>query len=243
MGPPELPGGNLSAGFDHAEPQRALQWGRRNYPAETHLPRDSVSVRAVASMGPPELPGGNTSAREESDGDRGASMGPPELPGGNPASRRQWCGRIGSASMGPPELPGGNDRMNRRKRTTTTNASMGPPELPGGNRRRRAGRGLRLGDASMGPPELPGGNIQSMTTAMRVCCTCFNGAAGITRRKLLTDIGVEIEGQTLQWGRRNYPAETGQVARRLLVAEGIEASMGPPELPGGNRRGPGPRTC
>ena len=36
-----------------------LQWGRRNYPAETSLVKGRGDVHRRASMGPPELPGGN----------------------------------------------------------------------------------------------------------------------------------------------------------------------------------------
>ena len=36
-----------------------LQWGRRNYPAETSGDPRARRQDRVASMGPPELPGGN----------------------------------------------------------------------------------------------------------------------------------------------------------------------------------------
>ena len=35
MGPPELPGGNGQDGQTVEFDQHGLQWGRRNYPAET----------------------------------------------------------------------------------------------------------------------------------------------------------------------------------------------------------------
>ena len=35
MGPPELPGGNLPTPVTPLLPTLVLQWGRRNYPAET----------------------------------------------------------------------------------------------------------------------------------------------------------------------------------------------------------------
>ena len=59
---------------------------------------------------------------------------------------------------------------------------MGPPELPGGNALLND-RTLIPNAASMGPPELPGGN--STLTMRSVWCAV-----------------------QLQWGRRNYPAET-----------------------------------
>ena len=35
MGPPELPGGNAEKRGTVGAPAASLQWGRRNYPAET----------------------------------------------------------------------------------------------------------------------------------------------------------------------------------------------------------------
>ena len=60
---------------------------------------------------------------------------------------------------------------------------MGPPELPGGNRAARHAQVRPQVIASMGPPELPGGNWFALTEQPLAV----------------------IE---LQWGRRNYPAET-----------------------------------
>ena len=63
MGPPELPGGNAST-RSRAPPKRwKLQWGRRNYPAETRENLDIPREGEEASMGPPELPGGNRNQR------------------------------------------------------------------------------------------------------------------------------------------------------------------------------------
>ena len=65
---------------------------------------------------------------------------------------------------------------------------MRPPDLPGGNsgylRHEVAITGVRR-DASMRPPDLPGGN-KSLHGGMRITpsvFTCFNEAAGFTRRK------------------------------------------------------------
>ena len=105
-------------------------------------------------------------------------------------------------------------------------------------------------------------NYPAETGATRSCRSSrrsrFNGAAGITRRKPSGPVVEEDAGHVvLQWGRRNYPAETAFVGvgfagvpvcfngaagitrrkqpddLRNRVAE-LEASMGPPELPGGN---------
>ena len=108
----------------------------------------------------------------------------------------------------------------------------------------------------MGPPELPGGN-QRLGRAAPPSARGFNGAAGITRRKPPALVMVAKRQPLLQWGRRNYPAETraaGSMAfgsslcfngaagitrrKRAALYTGqaprYTASMGPPELPGGN---------
>ena len=66
MGPPELPGGNVSETAARIERYLELQWGRRNYPAETRRVSPADSQREPASMGPPELPGGNTGVQQGS---------------------------------------------------------------------------------------------------------------------------------------------------------------------------------
>ena len=48
MGPPELPGGNLNVAFGADLMKRMLQWGRRNYPAETWNLRVKHRDRIVA---------------------------------------------------------------------------------------------------------------------------------------------------------------------------------------------------
>ena len=60
----------------------------------------------------------------------------------------------------------------------------------------------------------------------------FNGAAGITRRKRSPKPAIPTAPSSLQWGRRNYPAETLPDGKNDPAR--ILASMGPPELPGGN---------
>ena len=84
----------------------------------------------------------------------------------------------------------------------------------------------------MGPPELPGGNTApSYYPTVRE--VSFNGAAGITRRKHEDEDAAYDAAYALQWGRRNYPAETC-VPAVIQAPRHLRASMGPPELPGGN---------
>ena len=233
-----------------------LQWGRRNYPAETHSPPPPPAAARARFNGAAGI-----TRRKQADRPLRygtccqASMGPPELPGGN--SCQVVKGSIRQVSFnGAAGITRRKQTIRRRPRAIPVNiASMGPPELPGGNEiwilRCRA---LRIGfngaagitrrkplrkrpafgwdGASMGPPELPGGNT-SIISSRETFSVRFNGAAGITRRKpryrshrCCTAIA------TLQWGRRNYPAET--LYRRASFISAEIASMGPPELPGGN---------
>ena len=192
----------------------ALQWGRRNYPAETRSAfrrgegsRRSFNgaagitrrklvygrsriVHPLASMGPPELPGGNVPWLGRClPAGSGASMGPPELPGGNAMYHAAIAAPYIAASMGPPELPGGNKQVDMENLVRNNSASMGPPELPGGNGRQGLTSSTDRSRASMGPPELPGGNL---------------------RHTISPNIGTLV----LQWGRRNYPAETHRIPPR-----------------------------
>ena len=282
MGPPELPGGNAAIGC--AGPAVALlQWGRRNYPAETAVRPGESSPQPGASMGPPELPGGNSRPRKirharnerlqwgrrnypaETSrtvvvnaiilvlqwGRRNYPAETRQRRNARPAygGRLQWgrrnypaetppvatlnAAKAAGASMGPPELPGGN-----ADRAPTTAASRmrfnGAAGITRRKPQRQADLQARRDVASMGPPELPGGN----------------GGDAHTKSKLLAE---------LQWGRRNYPAETSVaetglhhrlscfngaagITRRkhpvphAYIAGARPASMGPPELPGGNGR-------
>ena len=213
MGPPELPGGNICVPSVRAsETVSMLQWGRRNYPAETStLPQQWSSASGGLQWGRRNYPAETRKRRAPPDGRRSASMGPPELPGGNDlltecAHRRAWSCFNGAAGI--------TRRKHRQK-----------PNI---------GEALNVcAKASMGPPELPGGNVG-------------DGHAAASSQWML------------QWGRRNYPAETWcegsdrfSSARRFNGAAGItrrklprlliapicdryRASMGPPELPGGN---------
>ena len=83
MGPPEFTGGNLTPSVSCIRSSNALQWGRRNSPAETGSVRALWTLRVPASMGPPEFTGGNLPEQEGVGRARHASMGPPEFTGGN----------------------------------------------------------------------------------------------------------------------------------------------------------------
>ena len=84
---------------------------------------------------------------------------------------------------------------------------MGPPELPGGNEAEKRWElpqviGLQWGRRNY-PAETDAFIIYQTSERNR-----FNGAAGITRRKLGIDVSLAEWAEGLQWGRRNYPAET-----------------------------------
>ena len=158
-------------------------------------------------------------------------MRPPDLPGGNRSgtkwtistlyrfneaagfTRRKPTSRRTDSESAPlrfNEAAG----FTRRKHTsqvltrTASGASMRPPDLPGGNGGKECVVPPRDLLASMRPPDLPGGNSAISTAAPSCPCSCFNEAAGFTRRK------------------------QGRISRRPKA--GTSASMRPPDLPGGN---------
>ena len=90
---------------------------------------------------------------------------------------------------------------------TANGASMGPPEFTGGNAFGYACLRARH-EASMGPPEFTGGNACRTGRTSTPRLWCFNGAAGIHRRKPCSVSTTERRRSRLQWGRRNSPAET-----------------------------------
>ena len=108
MGPPELPGGNGADPFSVATWRKALQWGRRNYPAET-CARTGMELETAF-----RLQWGRRNYPAETRRRR------PRIPGGKSGFNgaagitRRKLARAGEvqlrnrASMGPPELPGGN---------------------------------------------------------------------------------------------------------------------------------------
>ena len=146
-------------------------------------------------------------------------MRPPDLPGGNDSDARGASNSSSMAvhaSMRPPDLPGGNALAPaaRSSLKLPISASMRPPDLPGGN----SWQSAVTTDpevkpaASMRPPDLPGGNVRSSYSKICRAPTCrFNEAAGFTRRKH------RMPGSNV---RRRQPEP--------------EASMRPPDLPGGN---------
>ena len=157
--------------------------------------------------------------------------------------------------MGPPELPGGNRVLDY----SGQHAYNGFNGAAGITRRKHASctpAGWRLVTLQWGRRNYPA-ETHRRRRERPPAPRCFNGAAGITRRKLPTPPRCITSPGALQWGRRNYPAETwdpvrGESGRELCFngAAGItrrkrlrrerlgdlqvEASMGPPELPGGN---------
>ena len=238
MGPPELPGGNRLVRYavlrSHSSFNGAagitrrklaldsndwtikalLQWGRRNYPAETQRCAVGVHVSQIcASMGPPELPGGNRGQRIHNilenvgfNGAAGITRRKPDQPNLGPSS----------------EKPGFNGAagITRRKRGSDGPGSHQRTGLQWG-RRNYPAETARDDNAPHQPPHqlqwgrrnYPAETCCSGRRATTRPSTCFNGAAGITRRKRLPQLGRRHPLDVLlQWGRRNYPAETHQSA-------------------------------
>ena len=159
--------------------------------------------------------------------------------------------------MRPPELPGGNTRkdaldsfkmescfneaagITRRKQpyrawafSGRSSASMRPPELPGGNLAATVDVPHHH-LASMRPPELPGGNKSRARYRPARLSICFNEAAGITRRKRAARRGSSRRGNS------GFNEAAGITRRKRMVTvrfdgDPLNASMRPPELPGGN---------
>ena len=226
MGPPAFTGGNSGRRAQRAGHRPVLQWGRRRSPAEI-----SRCVR-----------GSNCGA-----GFNGAA-GVHRRKYGAPGPERRALFR---ASMGPPAFTGGNECVKCGSRLQE-HASMGPPAFTGGNDPQRPVRPLRL-LASMGPPAFTGGNIvgaQATATSARLQWGrrrspaeiyergvsrdghgCFNGAAGVHRRKSANWPPWRL-ATALQWGRRRSPAEISY--RRMEGTVLGFASMGPPAFTGGN---------
>ena len=158
-------------------------------------------------------------------------MGPPELPGGNARRPPSRCPRSAKLQWGrrnyPAETP--DDAANT---VTLALASMGPPELPGGNGADVGNQRSTHDCASMGPPELPGGNTTVSPLAMFVTFLLQWGRRNYPAETLKEAAADLQTAEKLQWGRRNYPAETPADGQPWGRPAG--ASMGPPELPGGN---------
>ena len=86
------------------------------------------------------------------------------------------------ASMGPPEFTGGNQYERDVKRRTDLAASMGPPEFTGGNGRRTR-RTVRPSECFNGAAGIHRRKPPAVGAAVRQTLPGFNGAAGIHRRK------------------------------------------------------------
>ena len=221
---------------DRGRERLGLQWGRRNYPAETlrfgggrytrmRCFNGAAGItRRKRARGRPRRAGSTT-------GFNGAAGITRRKQGKHNASRRQGQ----PASMGPPELPGGNPAATLRSGRRCSPLQWGRRNYPAETDGVDAVQPLHS-LASMGPPELPGGNAALVATT-RMVPRRFNGAAGITRRKPVAPSTSTVSVAVLQWGRRNYPAETSLT--ELLCQLAFLASMGPPELPGGNRNSHG----
>ena len=187
----------------------------------------------AASMGPPEFTGGNAlTCSLSGDRRRRASMGPPEFTGGNSIDGGTLVADA-RASMGPPEFTGGNTRIFGWRFTETPMLQWGRRNSPAETPPLGHPWALRDVRASMGPPEFTGGNTMGSTSSSTSTAAlqwgrrnspaetgtggaftatprqCFNGAAGIHRRK---------------------PVGGPEAADPVSDA----ASMGPPEFTGGN---------
>ena len=234
MGPPELPGGNSACAARYFSASPRLQWGRRNYPAETAGGRHQG--------GPPE----------------------PRFNGAAGITRRKQSKHLLLLSFN--NSFNGAAGITRRKparplvRWYQFNAALqwGRRNYPAETDYRRKVDALAAVKASMGPPELPGGNPDRAGPDRTAPQGCFNGAAGITRRKrrsaditgLPAGAGFNGAAGITRRKPRLTAASPAPHPRRFNGAAGITrrkrdngierapggtvASMGPPELPGGN---------
>ena len=258
MGPPEFTGGNIrwmsassicNSGFNGAAGIHrrkltaqavmmrmrtiALQWGRRNSPAETWLvgltddprpatlqwgrrnsPAETRRVWALTIFQPTRLQWGRRNSPAETQSERRqqprrqfASMGPPEFTGGNAAMAlyRQQVAIL--LQWGRRNSPAETSRPQARA-LRSFDASMGPPEFTGGNRRNVFAGCYDLESASMGPPEFTGGNTVKIDVQARRHFYASMGPPEFTGGNGWYT-PYPADGRTkLQWGRRNSPAET-----------------------------------
>ena len=208
-----------------------LQWGRRNSPAETRCGQYHDRRNPDASMGPPEFTGGN-------------GVGGTTVPAGSLAL--QWGRRNSPAETRPGAVPQFRVSLLQWGRRNS------PAETLATWSRRRWFSSLQWGRRNS-PAE-----TRARDAARPPQPRCFNGAAGIHRRKhgrvpvhdrcgTRASMGPPeftggnswspgtnmMENPELQWGRRNSPAET-DLESWESQAEIDFASMGPPEFTGGN---------
>ena len=207
MGPPELPGGNFKLFEGDREVLRVLQWGRRNYPAETAGERGRGSGRSRGFNGAAGITRRKQAgALAAESGAVRASMGPPELPGGNmrgyhpvrfQLSTLQWGRRNYPAettsttrihALTTPRFNGAAGITRRKQKRWELPQVIGKSVLQWGRRNYPAEtsphpdavRPIRL--LQWGRRNYPAETRQWIWCA-RHERRCFNGAAGITRRK------------------------------------------------------------
>ena len=231
MGPPELPGGNYRGSAMIWPDEAVLQWGRRNYPAETWAPSEGqVKNDVTLQWGRRNYPAETWPSGEKEASRQGLQWGRRNYPAETSIDRRRNLVQA-LASMGPPELPGGN-------------LPSGAATSAGWSKGFNGAAGITRRKLTHGPMDAPVTIVlqwgrRNYPAETRRSTTCrwrgrrgFNGAAGITRRKLPQVASSSQAAMLLQWGRRNYPAET--LPDPAAVVNRYSASMGPPELPGGN---------
>ena len=99
--------------------------------------------------------------------------------------------------------------------------------------------------ASMRPPDLPGGNLGPTILTQQhslPSCQCFNEAAGFTRRKRREPCSCLVDGilssfnEAAGFTRRKPGAG---LAALCASVDALNASMRPPDLPGGKHPGAG----
>ena len=235
MGPPELPGGNSP-----------------HPPTPRRQPRRFNGAAGITRRKPTLVSAHDAARRSSFNGAAGITRRKPCWSSGR-------SGAASPASMGPPELPGGNRRRprpancdgrrlqwgRRNYPAETAPHRAGPcpsaPPLQWGRRNYPAETAPRatlrnqLLPASMGPPELPGGNYVSAVRSFKSNETLLQWGRRNYPAETLIGTMAGWSQQSLQWGRRNYPAETAEDGGTVDLPF-LDASMGPPELPGGNRR-------
>ena len=209
MGPPEFTGGNERWQDRDSGRNRSLQWGRRNSPAETG------GIRGRRARNPPGFNGAAGIHRRklpirQAEGCVAgiASMGPPEFTGGNPPPPAAGGRRRQSLQWGRRNSPAETDHewaeTGPERGALQWGRRNSPAETALTSKRRSSGSWCFNGAAGIHrrklsddrPPHVP-------------LLSSFNGAAGIHRRKLGGgDALGRRGGATLQWGRRNSPAET-----------------------------------
>ena len=187
----------------------SLQWGRRNYPAETAVSAPvNTAPTCWLQWGRRNYPAETSTCMTLPTKESGASMGPPELPGGN----RGWT-PVGLEW--DVRLQWG--RRNYPAETPAPAAATGRPPrrfngAAGITRRKQqvvVDTSTEVMIASMGPPELPGGNPVWGAEEETMEITLQWGRRNYPAETFMGLRLARASSASLQWGRRNYPAETG----------------------------------